>query len=108
MIGDFSASAIVGRNIQNIRTRKRLRQADVCLPCGITQDRFSKIERGRTHITIDLISNMAQIMKVPVAELLEGVPGTDEEQSLSSADRKILRQYSTDQKFRTLVDTFLE
>jgi transcriptional regulator with XRE-family HTH domain len=61
---------LVGRNIRHIRELKRWKQDYMASQLGISQKAYSKIENGETNISVNRIIEIAKILEVDVADLL--------------------------------------
>lgn len=60
-----------GRNLARARTRAGLSQQDVERLGGATQPFLSAVERGKTTISIDKAARLANIVRVPLWQLLK-------------------------------------
>lgn len=73
----------IGKKIKTIRTQKGWSQAEICEMIGISVPAFSKIETDRTDINISRLKQIADTLRVPIAELvssdLPGTPYNDDE-----------------------------
>ncbi|WP_338814993.1 helix-turn-helix domain-containing protein [Bernardetia sp. Wsw4-3y2] len=56
--------------IAYLRKEKKLSQTEIAEILGISQNAYSRIERGETKLTIDRIKEIATILKVPYTELI--------------------------------------
>lgn len=58
--------------ITHIRKQKKLSQTDVADVLGISQNAYSRIERGETKLTVDRIKQIAKVLDVKYYDLLSG------------------------------------
>ncbi len=65
--------------IRNIRVSKNLTQLELAEKLGMSQNGYSKIERGYTLLTLPRIKEIAKVLDVNYAELLSQVEGFEEE-----------------------------
>ncbi len=72
-----------------VRVRKGLSQSDVADKIGISQNAYSKIERGVTTLTIDRIRQLSTILEVDTDELL----GLDDNFNNQNMDLKASKEY---------------
>ncbi len=70
----------IGTKIRKLRDLQDLTQDYVAAKLGISQNAFSKIERGETDLTYSTLSRIALILKVDVSRLVD----FDERQMLSN------------------------
>lgn len=59
----------IGENIRHIREEKGISQQDLAAMCNFEKSNMSRIESGRTNITIRSIFRIAQALNVPLHEL---------------------------------------
>ncbi len=68
----------IATNIRRIRESKGYTQEYIALKLGISQNAYSKIELGYTKITLERLFQIADVLEITVAELLD----TDDEPEL--------------------------
>ncbi|MEG1426680.1 MAG: helix-turn-helix transcriptional regulator [Oscillospiraceae bacterium] len=58
--------------LKDLRAREKLTQADLAKKIGMTQQNYSLIEKGQRQIDmgIHLLSKLADIFNIPIAELI--------------------------------------
>lgn len=61
----------IGRNLQRIRKGQRLSQTDVAEHCGVSFQQIQKYEIGANRIAASRLIQLAQLLDVPTAELLD-------------------------------------
>ena len=61
----------LGSNITRIRTEKGLTQVELALRCGKDKQAINRIEKGGHNTSAFVLYEIAQVLKVPVNELLE-------------------------------------
>lgn len=59
------------KNVRAIRLQRGLTQADLAAMAGVNQATISKLERGSEHVTLGLITVVAQALDVPPALLFD-------------------------------------
>lgn len=64
-----SPMQLVASHIKRIRESKNLTQEYVASRLGISQNAYSRLENNRTHLSIDRLKKIAQILSVPLDEL---------------------------------------
>lgn len=70
---DNAKMIILGQNIREIRTNHNLTQDELSEKLNITPNHLSKIENGNVGITVDMIINICNITKCPLASLFKGI-----------------------------------
>ena len=65
---------LVGRNFARLRRVKGLTQEDVETRSGFSQQYLSSLERGRRNPTVITLYELAQVLEVTPAELIQMVP----------------------------------
>jgi transcriptional regulator with XRE-family HTH domain len=66
---NITATAIM-QNIRSIRIAKQYSQDYIAARLNISQNAYSKMELGRTEITVERLLNVACILEIELAELL--------------------------------------
>ena len=67
--GDFSASAILGRNVHRLRKMQGMNKKSFCLMVGISRPLLDKIEKGESDIRISYVQKLAEGLSVHPFEL---------------------------------------
>lgn len=62
--------AKLGKNIKNIRERKKMSQNDICWAVGLYRAQMSDIEAGKGNLTLATIERIVQALGVSSDELL--------------------------------------
>jgi transcriptional regulator with XRE-family HTH domain len=60
-----------GKNLQKIRTEKKMSLLDVSYNCSLGDSRISQIEHGRLNITLGTILELAKGLEIEPYKLLE-------------------------------------
>jgi transcriptional regulator with XRE-family HTH domain len=61
----------VGLRIRDVRRQKRLTQEQVAEAAKVNPAYYGRIERGETNVSIERLSNIANVLDVPAAFLLD-------------------------------------
>lgn len=61
----------LGQRIKEVRESKELSQLDVASICDYDKTTISRIENGRTNITLKTLVTLALAMEVDISELFE-------------------------------------
>lgn len=61
---------LVASQIRKVREEKSYLQKDIADKLGVSEPSYSRIEAGKTPITIDLVYNLAKIFQVDINQLL--------------------------------------
>jgi len=69
-MSDLQLLAEVGSKIKKIRTEKKLSQNDLAILCNFEKASMSRIEAGKTNITLLTLQKISDALKVRVADLL--------------------------------------
>ncbi len=64
-------TAFINNNIRKLRERDYITQEYMAMRLGISQNTYSKIEIGKTKLTVEKLIAIALILEVNVAELLK-------------------------------------
>ena len=60
----------VGKNIRHVRVAKGYSQEYMASKLGMSQNNFSKIEKGEVNLSVDRLSEIAKLLEVEPTELL--------------------------------------
>ena len=60
----------VGKNIQRIREKRKLKQIDVAVDAGINPSYYSKIERGEVNPSLEKRYTIIKFLEVKSSEIL--------------------------------------
>lgn len=60
----------VGKNIKNVRVEKKILQQDLAAICNIETPNMSRIENGRTNITLKTLFKISEALGVEMYKLL--------------------------------------
>jgi len=64
-------SKTLGKNIKQIRLRRKMSQGDICRAIGMDRSYMSAIEGGKINVTIAIVEKLARALGVSVDELLK-------------------------------------
>ena len=64
-------SKTLGRNIKQIRLRRKMSQGDICRAIDMDRSYMSAIEGGKVNVTIAIVEKLARALNVSVDELLK-------------------------------------
>ena len=73
MIKNIEAHRQIGINLKNIRLRRRQTQMDMGAITGFSRQYIGKIEAGKARITFNVLSRLANCLKVTSKELFSGL-----------------------------------
>jgi transcriptional regulator with XRE-family HTH domain len=59
----------IGRRIKSIRLLKNMTQNDLAIECEFEKASLSRIEAGKTNITIRTLYKISAALDIPIAEL---------------------------------------
>lgn len=62
MQAETSYPAIVGKLLENLRRERNLKQQDVASMLGLTQSAWSRIERGQSGLSMDLMVRVCDLL----------------------------------------------
>jgi len=62
---------IIGARIKDIRESKGMTQIDVASICNYDKTTVSRIEAGRTNITVKTLQNLSMALGVPMKDLID-------------------------------------
>jgi len=62
---------LIGRRIKQLRDQKCISQQDLAAKCNFEKSNMSRIEAGRTNLTIKTLNAIATSLSVKVSELLD-------------------------------------
>ncbi len=79
--------------IAYLRKEKKLSQTEIAEILGISQNSYSRIERGETKLTIDRIKEIATILKIPYTELI-----TQDKNEVTAMYQDISEQYEKEKE----------
>lgn len=61
----------LGFKIKRLRELQNLTQEYLAVEIGISQRAYSKLEAGKTKITIDRLRQISTVLKIPASDLLD-------------------------------------
>jgi len=64
-------SKTLGKNIKQIRLRRKMSQGDICRAIDMDRSYMSAIEGGKVNVTIAIVEKLARALDVSVDELLK-------------------------------------
>ena len=79
----------IGRNIRSCRLMRRMTQSCLAEQVGISLSFLGHIERGSRKLSVDTLFHIAEVLDVPVDELMGRI---NEQNKIHACAREILRQ----------------
>lgn len=67
----YNSKTILARNIEQLRSLKKLTKEELSLILGFENSYISKLEKGRINITIEKLDKIAQFFEIKTYELLK-------------------------------------
>jgi transcriptional regulator with XRE-family HTH domain len=64
---------LVGRNIARLRHDQDLTQEELAHRCGVHPVELARAERGQRDMRVSTVAKIARGLKVPAAELMDGI-----------------------------------
>lgn len=61
----------IGKNIRRIREKMGISQAELAARCNYEKSNMSRIESGKTNLTLGTLLNIAQSLGISVVSLME-------------------------------------
>ena len=95
---------VIGRNIQELRSRRNMSQKDVAESLGITFQQIQKYESGKNRISCSRLYHLSRVLQAPYECFFTGHSHKIE---AGNEDRIAVRQYNTDAKTHAFFDKFL-
>lgn len=62
---------VIGKNIKKIREEKNITQAELAARCNYEKSNMSRIESGRTNLTIGTLLNIAESLETTIINLIK-------------------------------------
>lgn len=69
---------VIGRHIRAARKRKDMTQEDVAAAIEMSPAHFGKVERGDRPVNLQRLSQLSQVLDVPLEKLVEGAAIADD------------------------------
>lgn len=60
----------VGKNIKNVREKRKLKQVQVAVDAGVNPSYYSKIERGEVNPSLEKLFRITKSLKVKSSDIL--------------------------------------
>ena len=60
---------LLGRRIKELRSAKNFTQEQMATQIGVSRQKYARLESGINSITLDLLSKIAKILDVTVADI---------------------------------------
>lgn len=60
----------IGKNIKNIREEKNISQAELAARCNYEKSNMSRIESGKTNLTIGTLLNIAESLNTTIVKII--------------------------------------
>ena len=61
----------IGKNIRKIRDEKNISQQDLAAACNFEKSNMSRIEAGRTNMTIKTLLKICEALQVKLSDLVD-------------------------------------
>jgi len=61
----------IGMNIRKIRDKKGISQQDLAASCNFEKSNMSRIEAGRTNLTIGTLLKISEALQVKLADIVD-------------------------------------
>ena len=61
----------IGKNIKKIREGKKISQAELAARCNYEKSNMSRIESGKTNLTIGTLLNIAESLDTTIIHLID-------------------------------------
>ena len=61
----------IGKNIRKIREEKNISQQDLAAICNFEKSNMSRIEAGRTNLTIDTLLKISDALQVKLVDIVD-------------------------------------
>ena len=61
----------IGENIRKIRDEKNISQQDLAASCNFEKSNMSRIEAGRTNLTIGTLLKICEVLQVKLADVVD-------------------------------------
>lgn len=74
---------VIGRHIRTARKRKNMTQEDVAAAIEMSPAHFGKVERGDRPVNLQRLSQLSQVLDVPLEKLVEGAAIADDGSTVS-------------------------
>lgn len=74
---------VIGRHIRTARKRKNMTQEDVAAAIEMSPAHFGKVERGDRPVNLQRLSQLSQVLDVPLEKLVEGAAIADDSSTVS-------------------------
>ncbi|SJZ87784.1 helix-turn-helix domain-containing protein [Consotaella salsifontis] len=71
----------VGRQLQQVRRRKKVSQTELGNAIGVTFQQVQKYEKGINRISASKLVLISNFLQIPIAYFFENCPGLDDEES---------------------------
>lgn len=75
---------VIGRHIRAARKRKGMTQEDVAAAIEMSPAHFGKVERGDRPVNLQRLSQLSQVLDIPLEKLVEGAAIADESGTVPS------------------------
>ena len=69
---------LLGRRIKELRSAKNFTQEQMATQIGVSRQKYARLESGINSITLDLLSKIAKILDVTVADITKVLDETPE------------------------------
>lgn len=62
----------IGENLSRFRTAKNLTQQEISEALGMSRTSYNQLENGHSHITVEKLYEISEVLKISVLDLLPG------------------------------------
>ena len=74
--------SLVSEQLREFRELKGLQQTELARRAGVSREVVGKIERGETSPTLETLSRLCQVLRVPLAEFFTPKSGNEEKDAV--------------------------
>ena len=67
----YNSKTVLAKNIEQLRSFKKLTKEELSLILGFANSYISKLEKGKINITIEKLDKIAQFFEIKTFELLK-------------------------------------
>jgi XRE family transcriptional regulator, regulator of sulfur utilization len=83
----------LGRTIQNLRHKKKIKQTELCQHCGISVSFLSQIENNKKEPSISTLKNISDFFNIPLPVLFFTSITSEDISSEKRNDYKIIEPF---------------
>jgi TetR/AcrR family transcriptional regulator, cholesterol catabolism regulator len=97
--GDDSQSVSVGARVRELRRNRRMSLRELARRLALSAATISQIEHGRTRLTVQRLTQIAEVLNVPVVDLLD----SELQRVANDGDHTLVRTVGQPHQLRTAV-----